>query len=249
MKRPNAREIRTELPRRRLHEAEQTRTVDAAQSARTAVGRGRGDTREPAAARPGPPPQLAGPRLAAAPIHSNRLTTGHPVETDLLCSERQLDMHSRHGQEEQMLSAVSVTEGETRVDIRAQALMNRGFLRVIHTGTREQVVVMTLPADAEIGEEVHSDADQLFVVVDGNGEARVGSLELAVEAGDLVFVAAGTRHNIINRATIPLRLITVFAPPAYAPGTVIETMPVHEPPIEEPWRAFPWVPESSGLDE
>jgi mannose-6-phosphate isomerase-like protein (cupin superfamily) len=139
------------------------------------------------------------------------------------------------------------TEGAIRVDIRAEALINHAFLRVIHTGTREQIAVMTLPPDAEIGDEVRPDTDQLFVFVEGNGEARVAGYELAVEAGDLVRVEAGTRHNIINRATIPLRLITVFAPPAYAPGTVIEMMPVREPPVEARWRAFPWVPESSGL--
>jgi mannose-6-phosphate isomerase-like protein (cupin superfamily) len=131
------------------------------------------------------------------------------------------------------------TEGATRVDVRAEALINHAFLRVIHTGSREQIVVMTLPPDGDIGDEVHPQTDQLFVVVEGNGEARVGAYELAVEAGDLVFVEAGTRHNIINRATIPLRLITVLAPPAYAAGTVIWTMDVREPPPAGPWRPFP----------
>ena len=131
------------------------------------------------------------------------------------------------------------TEGATRVDVRAEALINHAFLRVIHTGSREQIVVMTLSPDGDIGDEVHPQTDQLFVVVEGNGEARVGAYELAVEAGDLVFVEAGTRHNIINRATIPLRLITVLAPPAYAAGTVIGTMDVREPPPAGPWRPFP----------
>lgn len=140
------------------------------------------------------------------------------------------------------------TEGAARVDVRAEALINRAFMRVIHTGTHEQIVVMTLPPDADIGDEIHAETDQLFVIVEGNGEARVGDYELAVESGDLVFVEAGTSHNIINRATIPMRLITVVAPPAYAAGTVSEAMPIREPPVEEPWRAFPWIPESSGLD-
>ncbi len=49
------------------------------------------------------------------------------------------------------------TEGATRVDIRAEVLINRAFLRVIHTGTHEQIVVMTLPPDAEIGDEIHAE--------------------------------------------------------------------------------------------
>ncbi|MGA2500737.1 MAG: cupin domain-containing protein [Tepidisphaeraceae bacterium] len=131
------------------------------------------------------------------------------------------------------------TEDATRVDIRAEALINHAFLRVIHTGSREQILVMTLPPYAEIGDEVRPDTDQLFVVVEGNGEARVGPDELAMEAGDLVFIDAGTKVNIINRATIPLRLITVLAPPAYAPGTIVRTMEAPERPAHAPWRPFP----------
>lgn len=138
-----------------------------------------------------------------------------------------------------MVSMIFEAEGAPRVDIRAEALINHAFLRVIHTGSREQIVVMTLPPDSEIGDEVHPNSDQLFVVVEGNGEARVGAYELGVEAGDLVFVEAGTRHNIINRATIPLRLITVLAPPAYAPGAIVRTMEVRQRPAAAPWRPFP----------
>jgi mannose-6-phosphate isomerase-like protein (cupin superfamily) len=122
-----------------------------------------------------------------------------------------------------MQATVSETEKATRVDIRTQALINNAFRRVIHTGTHEQVVVMTLPAHGEIGEEVHPDTDQLFYFVDGEGEARVAGEDLAVVPGDLVFVEAGTRHNIVNRSVTPLRLITVYAPPAHAPGTVHRT--------------------------
>jgi mannose-6-phosphate isomerase-like protein (cupin superfamily) len=120
-------------------------------------------------------------------------------------------------------SAIFETEDATRVDVRAEALINDAFVHVIHTGPHEQLVVMTLPADDEIGEEVHPDTDQLFVVVDGVGEATVGEYCLDVRPGDLVFVEAGRRHNIVNRATTPLRLITVYAPPAYAPGTILPT--------------------------
>jgi mannose-6-phosphate isomerase-like protein (cupin superfamily) len=115
------------------------------------------------------------------------------------------------------------TEDAARVDIRAEALINDAFVHVIHTGSHAQIVVMTLPPQDETGDEVHEDADQLIVIVDGMGEARVGEYSLDVRPGDLVFVEAGTRHGIVNRAAIPLRLITVFSPPAYAPGTIVRT--------------------------
>lgn len=118
-----------------------------------------------------------------------------------------------------LLSQVS-TEASDRVDIIAQARANGAFRRVIHTGAHEQVVVMTLPPDGEIGSEVHPNTDQLFIVVEGTAEARLGNLVSQALENDLVFVAAGTRHNIVNRGAGPLRLITVYAPPQHAPGTV-----------------------------
>ncbi len=112
------------------------------------------------------------------------------------------------------------SEQATRIDIRGQAIVNEAFRRVVHTGDHEQVVVMALPPDGEIGEEVHHDTDQLFIFVAGSGEARVDELVLPVGPGDLVFVRAGSVHNIVNRSVAALRLITVYAPPAHAPGTV-----------------------------
>lgn len=115
------------------------------------------------------------------------------------------------------------TERAERVHIRGMALTNDAFRRVVHTGAHEQIVVMALPAHTSIGAEVHADTDQLFIVVEGTGEAKIADHSLELIAGDLVFVEAGTRHDIINRAVTPLRLITVYAPPQHAPGTVHQT--------------------------
>lgn len=122
-----------------------------------------------------------------------------------------------------MLTAQGSTETSDRVDIIAQARANEAFRRVIHTGAHEQVVVMTLPPAGEIGAEVHATTDQLFIVVEGIAEARLGDTAFQALSNDLVFVAAGTRHNVVNRGAGPLRLITVYAPPAHAPGTVHPT--------------------------
>ena len=121
-----------------------------------------------------------------------------------------------------MVLKETVTE-PMAVDIRAQALANDVFRRVIRTGAHEQVVLMALPKDQSIGAEVHATTDQLFVFMDGIGEARVGGETTPVGVGDLVFVPAGTRHDIANVGSTPLRLITVYAPPAHAAGTVHRT--------------------------
>lgn len=114
-------------------------------------------------------------------------------------------------------------EQGSRVDIFQAALTNEAFRREVLTGEHEQVVVMTIPAGGEIGEEVHPDTDQVLAFVDGRCEAQLDGQSSSIGPNDLVFVRAGTRHNFINTGDAPLRLITIYAPPEHAPGTVHET--------------------------
>ena len=109
------------------------------------------------------------------------------------------------------------------VDIVKLARGNDAFRREIATGEHSQVVTMTIPAGGEIGEEVHQENDQLLVFVDGEGEAVLDGRSSTVGPNDLVLVPAGTRHNFINTGDGPLRLVTVYAPPEHAPGTVHQT--------------------------
>lgn len=118
-----------------------------------------------------------------------------------------------------MQSALSVDA----VDIVAAARSNDAFRRVVDTGEHEQVVVMTIPAGGEIGEEVHADTDQVLIIVEGRAEAQLDGESGEAGANDLVFVRAGVKHNFLNRGDEPLRLVTIYAPPHHEPGTVHET--------------------------
>ena len=97
------------------------------------------------------------------------------------------------------------------------------FRRVLWTGKHTQLVVMTIPAGGEIGEEVHEDIDQILTFVSGVGEARVGGATRKVAQGDLVVVPAGTKHNFLNTGENPLILYTVYGPPEHADGAVHKT--------------------------
>ena len=108
----------------------------------------------------------------------------------------------------------------TRVDILRASWTNDAFRREVLTGQHGQVVVMTIPPGGEIGDEVHSDTDQVLAFVDGRGEARIEGETSPIGPNDLVFVHAGTRHNFVNTGDAPLRLITIYAPPHHPPGTV-----------------------------
>ncbi|WP_329107855.1 cupin domain-containing protein [Micromonospora sp. NBC_01699] len=97
------------------------------------------------------------------------------------------------------------------------------FRRVLWTGEHTQLVIMTIPADGEIGEEVHEDTDQILTFVSGTGEARVAGKTKAVAQGDLVVVPAGTKHNFVNTGPNPLVLYTVYGPPEHADQAVHKT--------------------------
>lgn len=117
----------------------------------------------------------------------------------------------------------SAPSSEDTVDIVAAARSNDAFRRVVDTGEHEQVVVMTIPAGGEIGEEVHPDTDQVLIFVEGHAEAQLDGRSSEVGPSDLVFVRAGVTHNFLNRGDEPLRLITIYAPPHHEPGTVHQT--------------------------
>jgi len=99
---------------------------------------------------------------------------------------------------------------------------NGYFLEEIVTNEFSQVALMSIEPGSEIGEQVH-EADQVLVIVEGNGEAVLNRQHSSVRRDSLVVVPAGTRHNVINRGSVPLKLYTIFAPPQEAPGTLHRT--------------------------
>jgi mannose-6-phosphate isomerase-like protein (cupin superfamily) len=100
---------------------------------------------------------------------------------------------------------------------------NPDFRRVLWTGRYSQLVIMTIPPDGEIGEEVHPDTDQILTFVSGVGEARINDETREVAQGDLVCVPAGAKHNFVNTGPNPLVLYTVYGPPEHADGAVHHT--------------------------
>ncbi|HEX8628420.1 MAG TPA: cupin domain-containing protein [Catenuloplanes sp.] len=102
------------------------------------------------------------------------------------------------------------------------AQQNPDFRRVLWTGKHTQLVIMTIPPDGEIGEEVH-EVDQILTFVSGVGEATVGGQKKNVAQGDLVVVPAGRKHNFVNTGPNPLILYTVYGPPDHADGAVHRT--------------------------
>ena len=113
-----------------------------------------------------------------------------------------------------------VEQAKEQVDVIALARQSDDFRRVVITGDKIQVVVMTIQPGEEIGAETHEGHDQVLFFVDGEGEAVLDGVTSTVGAGDLSFVHAGVHHNFINTGSEPLRIVTAYAPPEHEPGTV-----------------------------
>lgn len=106
---------------------------------------------------------------------------------------------------------------------------NQYFRRVLWTGSHLQMTVMSINVGEEIGIEMHSNLDQFIRVEDGCGLVKIGNskdeftLQRNVDSNYGIFIPAGTWHNLINIGKRPLKVYSIYAPPAHPYGTVHET--------------------------
>ena len=107
-------------------------------------------------------------------------------------------------------------------DIESIVDKNDAFRRVLYTAKNCQLVVMALKPKEDIGEEVHT-LDQFFRIEEGTGAAVLDGVHTPISAGFVVLVPAGTKHNIINTGSGPLKVYTLYAPPNHRDGVVHQT--------------------------
>lgn len=105
-------------------------------------------------------------------------------------------------------------------DVMKLAEENENFRQVLFTTERSQLVLMSIPAGEEIGEETHDGVDQVLAFVAGEGDAVIEGKSFSVRAGSVVVVPSGTRHNFIATGGSPLKLYTVYTPPEHPDGTL-----------------------------
>lgn len=109
-------------------------------------------------------------------------------------------------------------------NIEEETLKNTNFRKVLYTGSYQQLVVMSLKPNEEIGMEVHENVDQFFRIETGNAKFVIDGEETSATADDVVIVPAGSQHNVINVSTTEdLKLYTIYAPPNHPDGTIHKT--------------------------
>jgi len=110
-----------------------------------------------------------------------------------------------------------------QVNVVSAARSNEDFRRVLFTGDRSQLVVMTIPPGGEVGDERHDHVEQTLFCLSGNGTAILNGARSPFAPGDAVVVTPGTRHNFLNTGTEPLRIYTIYAPANHIDGRIHRT--------------------------
>jgi mannose-6-phosphate isomerase-like protein (cupin superfamily) len=89
---------------------------------------------------------------------------------------------------------------------------NTDFRRVLYSGSRLQLVLMSIQPGEELGGEIHSDTDQFFRIEKGKGMVVLDGVAHKVAEGDTIVVPAGAHHNVICTGHDALKLYTIYGP-------------------------------------
>lgn len=139
-----------------------------------------------------------------------------PERTKIICSDNMMQNTDKGGKP--FVTNIMRKAGE-----------NSNFRIAVWTGNNLQMTLMCIPPHSDIGLERHETTDQMLRVESGVGVVRIGtdknqmSSQQKISVGDVVFVPAGTWHNIINNGDKPLKLSSVYAPPNHKKGIVQAT--------------------------
>jgi mannose-6-phosphate isomerase-like protein (cupin superfamily) len=102
-------------------------------------------------------------------------------------------------------------------DMTKLASGNKDFQREVFLDKNIQIVLMSLLPGEDIGEETHR-ADQTTYFVEGTGQAIIDNSRVKVGPNHMIVIPQGAKHNIVNKGDTPLKLFSVYSPPAEEPG-------------------------------
>ena len=104
------------------------------------------------------------------------------------------------------------------MNVRNAAIQNTRYRTTLWTGPNSQMTVMSIPVGEDIGLEMHTKVDQWLRIEQGQGRAQTGpaqdnlTMHQDMVENDVLFIPAGTFHNIINTGAVPLKVSSVYSP-------------------------------------
>lgn len=111
------------------------------------------------------------------------------------------------------------------VNIDRYTRINKNFRTALWTGEQMQLTLMSIPVGGEIGLEKHDELDQFIKIEEGIGFVMMGenkealNIQNRVNRNYAILIPAGTYHNLKNMGSRPLKLFSLYAPPAHPFGT------------------------------
>lgn len=112
------------------------------------------------------------------------------------------------------------------LNIEKATLNNKNYRKVINTTPNQQLVLMSLKPNVEIGMEKHQKTTQFIRIESGKGLAIINGKKIKLQDGSIVVIPPNTLHNIINISkTKRLQLYTIYSPPEHKDGLVQKDKP------------------------
>lgn len=113
------------------------------------------------------------------------------------------------------------------INLESDTIQNKDYRRVIYTGPKQQLVLMSLNVSEDIPAEVH-DGTQFFRIEKGKGMSSIWEngknsppTNIELSDGSGLIIPPGTQHYIKNiSSTEPLKLYSIYSPPQHPAGTV-----------------------------
>lgn len=117
-------------------------------------------------------------------------------------------------------------DNKPTIAIQSEAIKNSNFRKVLYTGKHFQVVVMSISANDDIGEETHNEGDQFIRIESGQCLFFLDGIEYDVSSGECVLIPQGIKHNILNVNNVPLKLSVIYSWPNHKDGHIDVFKPV-----------------------
>ena len=109
-------------------------------------------------------------------------------------------------------------------NIEKLTLKNNYYRKVLFTGLREQLVLMSLKPKEDIPLEVHNNVDQFIRIESGNAEIIVNGKKHFLSDGDAIIIPSESKHYVVNKSSSKkLKLNTIYATPEHPKGTIHKT--------------------------
>lgn len=108
-------------------------------------------------------------------------------------------------------------------NIEKETLNNEHYRKVLHTGKKLQLVIMSLKPGEDIPLETHHDIDQFIRIEQGEARITISGEKHTLHDDDVIIIPAGSEHYVENIGEEELKLYSIYAGPEHPDGTIHKT--------------------------